>query len=148
MQTCIYICLFIYSNVFKVWFWFSLWKWNRRWGALEGCVTSLQKANKNICSVVGFDFSLFCCVRKNTIHYLQCLGAETSYWYLQHCGLEFLLWFLFFHVGVGLSWLCCQFIFLRCCLHLSCSTPPKNGKSKQKQQKHKATQPRNQKPQE
>jgi hypothetical protein len=63
----IYICLFIYSNVFKVWFWFSLWKWNRRWGALEGCVTSLQKANKNISSVVGFDFSLFCCVRKNTI---------------------------------------------------------------------------------
>ena len=76
-------------------------------------------------------------------HYLQCFGAD-----LQHSGLEFLLWFLFFHVGIGLSWLCCPLIFLRCCLHLSCSTPPKHGKSKQKQQKHKATQPRNQKPQE
>lgn len=142
----IYICLFIYSNVFKVWFWFSLWKWNRRWGAVERCVTSLQKANKKHMFGCWLRFlPVLLCEKK---HYLQCLGAETSYWYLQHCGLEFLLWFLFFHVGVGLSWLCCPFIFLRCCLHLGCSTPPKNGKSKQKQQKHRATQPRNQKPQE
>ena len=141
----IYICLFIYSNVFKVWFWFSL-EMEQEVGSI-GRVRHLSPKSKQKhkfgCWLRFLPVLL--CEKK---HYLQCLGAETSYWYLQHCGLEFLLWFLFFHVGVGLSWLCCQFIFLRCCLHLSCSTPPKNGKSKQKQQKHRATQPRNQKPQE
>ena len=67
MQTCIYIYVYLYTVMYSKFGFGSLWKWNRRWGALEGCVTSLQKANKNISSVVGFDFSLFCCVRKNTI---------------------------------------------------------------------------------
>ena len=107
-------------------------------------LSPIRKQKHMFCCWLRF-LPVLLCEKK---HYLQCFGAETSYWYLQHSGLEFLLWFLFFHVGIGLSWLCCPFIFLRCCLHLSCSTPPKHGKSKQKQQKHKATQPRNQKPQE
>ena len=44
----------------------------------EGASPPLQKENKNICSVVGFDFSLFCCVRKNTICNVSALKHLTG----------------------------------------------------------------------
>ena len=69
-QTCIYIYIhvYLYTVMYSKFGFGSLFGNGTRGGEQwKGASPLSKKQTKNICSVVGFDFSLFCCVRKSTI---------------------------------------------------------------------------------